>query len=303
VAFGWRLTLPLDAIGSERRRRRSEPEKKAMSEHHSAIDRVAREILFRKYWNPKGGTDGTITEAEFEYAKRAGLMFDPVDMTHDGAIERALELRRTISPDRVARAFLASLSSRRLDWRSALGSYSAILHLPAHRFTSMSNPHICGICAQFASSPAVDVSALNFRRLKWGGVLHEEPHYAVVDLEWFAALEVPGPNERDLHILSTALANFANLQADARPAELEKSLRGLLPSNRSERRILIEILALAGILIPKNRPTFWGEYPLQVDREFPHKPWKTDWRYPVVWWKGADGVNRDAVAFWFPMLS
>ena len=281
----------------------SGPEKTAMSKHCGAIDRVAREILFRKYWGAKGWTDGTITEAEFEYAKRAGLMFDPVDVTHDAVIERALELRRNIKPERVARAFTASLSSRRLDWRSALGSYSAILHLPAHRFTPMLNPHICGVCGQFARTVGVDVSALNFRRLKWGGVQHEEPHYAVLDLEWFAALEVPEPNERDLHILSTAFANFRNMPADARPAELEKSLRGLLPSSRSERRILIQILGLAGILIPKNRPTFWGEYPLQTDREFPDRPWKTDWAYPVVWWNGEDGINRDAVAFWFPMLS
>jgi len=268
-----------------------------------SIDRVAREILFRKYWNAKGWTNGTITQAEFEYAKRAGLMFDRVDVSHDAVIERALKIRGTLALERVARAFLCSLSSRRLDWRSALGSYSAVFHLPAHRFMSTSNPFTCGVCGQFDDSRAVDVSVLNFQRLKWGGVHHEDLYYAVQDLEWFAALEVPAPNERDLNVLSTALAKFANLPADAGPAELEKSLRGVLPSNRSERRILIQILGLAGILIPKTRPTFWKEYPLKTDREFPHKPWKTDWSYPVVWWRGADGINRDAVAFWFPMLS
>jgi hypothetical protein len=272
-----------------------------MPEHYDSIDRAAAKILFRKYWNAKGWTDGTITQAEFEYAKRAGLMFDPVDVSHDPLIERALQLRRTIKPERVARAFLASLSSRRLDWRSALGSYSAILYLPAHHFTPMSNPRICGVCGQFATSVAVDVSALNFQRLKWGGVRHENPHYAVLDLEWFAALQVPEPNKRDLQILSSALADFENVPADARPAELEKSLRGLLPSNPWERRTLIQILGLAGVLIPRNRPSFWGEYPLQLDRESPLN--KNDWSYPVLWWRGEDGVNRDAVAFWFPMLS
>jgi hypothetical protein len=27
-----------------------------------------------------------------------------------------------------------------------------------------------------------------------------------------------------------------------------------------------------------------------------------DWAYPVSWWTGADGVNEEAVTFWFPEI-
>ena len=76
------------------------------------IDPAAREILFRKHWSTAGWTKAAITPAEFAYAKRAGLMFDPVDVFHDAVVERALELRRRITPAEVGKAFLASLSTR-----------------------------------------------------------------------------------------------------------------------------------------------------------------------------------------------
>ena len=25
----------------------------------------------------------------------------------------------------------------------------------------------------------------------------------------------------------------------------------------------------------------------------------SDWLYPVDWWKGRDGINQDALKFWF----
>jgi hypothetical protein len=265
------------------------------------IDPTAIDILFRKHWSPSGWTNGTITAAEFDYAKQLGLMFDPIDVTHEAVIARALDIRQKIAPERVGRAFLASLSTRRMDWRSALGSLSAVLHLPSHSFVSRSNSSYCAICGEVSSVAEVDLNVLNFERLKWGGVRHDRPHYAALDLEWFASLTVPEPTDKDLQSLSAAIETMSKLPANARPADLEKSLRGLFPSNAWERRTIIDILGLAGILIPRNRPTFWGEYPFWTEREGP--PNKNDWRYPVLWWSGSDGINRDALRYWFPSLA
>jgi len=64
----------------------------------SDIDPVGKEILFRRHWSSAGWTKGTITPAEFDYAKRAGLMFDPIDVHHDATVERVLDLRGRIDP-------------------------------------------------------------------------------------------------------------------------------------------------------------------------------------------------------------
>lgn len=56
-------------------------------------------------------------------AKEKGVMFDPLTISHDACINRIIEIANTITPEQVAKAFLSSLSTRRLDWRSGIGSY------------------------------------------------------------------------------------------------------------------------------------------------------------------------------------
>ena len=264
------------------------------------LDPKALEILFRKYWSPTGWAKGAITQAEFDYAKQAGVMFEPIDVSHDTTVERAVEIRKSVTPEVVGNAFLASMSSRRMDWRSALGSLAAILHLPAHSFTPQAHAKSCALCGAYPNDAGLDINVLNFERLKWGGVRHTQPLYAILDLDWFASRPLPQPTAKDRDIFSAGLGRIAQLAITARPADLEKALKGALPSNLPERRTVVDILGLAGVLIPRNRPTFWGEYPFSVERDHPGN--KNDWSYPILWWRGSDGINHDAVKFWFPGL-
>lgn len=228
-------------------------------------------------------------------------MFDTIVLSHDEIIARAIDIRRNVTPEQVGRAFLASLSSRRLDWRSALGSLAAILHLPDHPFLPRRGSNTCAVCGESAGPSTVDLNVQNFERLKWGGVRHDSPLYAAYDLTWFAALPPPTPDREGVDLFTALLDRISHLGPGARPSDLERSLRGLLPSNASERRIAISILGLAGVVVPRNRPTFWGEYPFCVDREGPSGD--NDWPYPVLWWRGRDGINRDALRHWFPDVS
>lgn len=263
-------------------------------------DPAATEILFRRYWSSTGWIKGTISSDEFEYAKQAGVMFEAVEITHDVVLSRAFEIRDRISAETIGNSFLASLSSRRMDWRSPLGSFSAILHLPSHSFAPRGDSRTCAVCGAYSKLSKVDISVLNFERLKWGGVRHKEPHYAVLDLEWFCAMPCPKPVDNDLAILRNIVKNVSELADSARPGSIEKAIKSLLASNSSERRILIDILGLAGVLTPRGLPTFWKEYPLFAERKQPSG--KNDWGYPVLWWVGSDGINLDALKTWFPKL-
>jgi hypothetical protein len=91
------------------------------------VDKRALRILLDAFWSPAGwnseASRGPSID-DFDYAKSQDMMFDPVMLDHKQA---QIELRKAIQQldrRRVADAFLASLSTRRLDLRSPLRSAS-----------------------------------------------------------------------------------------------------------------------------------------------------------------------------------
>ena len=74
---------------------------------------------------------------------------------------------------------------------------------------------------------------------------------------------------------------------------------GLFPSDKSERQVLLEILGSAGILKPRGFPSRHERWIPPSELPEPSHFYKKEWRSPVNCWTGADGVNEDAVEFWF----
>ena len=84
------------------------------------MDKKAKNILFKTYWSARGWKSDKVTDPlDFDYAKA-----DRLDLNHDQCVNDVLALRERISAAKAARAFLSSLASRRLDWRSGLASFS-----------------------------------------------------------------------------------------------------------------------------------------------------------------------------------
>jgi len=269
------------------------------------MDKKAKNILFQTYW--KNGwiddKDRKINPIDFAYAKEKGLMFDPLTISHDECIEKIFEILPKISEDKVSKAFLSSLSTRRLDWRSGLASYFIAKQLTQHKYTpevsgySYKNEKLdhtdysCGICRDLKYGiigdkyyKNIDLNLLNFERIKWGGVRHGDLIYTLFDLEQFYISEISDPNLEDIAILRHILKVIDNSLPSDYPSELEKNLSQVIKSTKDERIILIEILACVDILKP-----------LSFDR--PVKG-KTDWVF-VEFWRGEDKYNKDAVDKYF----
>src|SRR5258707_381851 len=87
-------------------------------------DRRALRALFGTYWTAGGwrGASGNAhltpppSEEEVAYARAAGYMFEPRSMNHDQIVSGLLRIRDTVPQREVTDAFLASLSTRRLEW-------------------------------------------------------------------------------------------------------------------------------------------------------------------------------------------
>lgn len=267
-----------------------------------SLDKRALQILTSTYWSPSGWKKTYATPPEdLAYAKAAGIMFDPVSITHDKMVEWALRSCGHTSKERVTQAFLASLTSRRLDWRSALGSFAASLHLLPHHWSKGQRAQFnCPMCGAYESENPQDLNVLNFERFKWGGVRHTFPLYIGFDLEQFVGAEAE-PTEEDRCMMRSILKTAQSLPPHSKLSDLAKSLTDIFPSNLNERRTLIGILGYCGILQNPTRPGFFRGFPPYSER--PEVPWgKNDWPYPVQWWNGSCGVSEDAVAFWFPAL-
>jgi hypothetical protein len=263
------------------------------------VDQKALKILLKTYWSSAGWKperEQVAPPEDFLYAKRAGVMFDPVRLSHDQVVRRAVEARARVDAGAVADAFLASLSARRLELRSALGSFAVLGHFPEHGHAGGSGA--CRVCGEYDDDQH-DLNVLNFERFKWGGVRHEEPLYAAFDLEQFVRAERPEPCEGDLAVFRTILRAIDAAAAKTTASQLQARLVKLLPSNEAEREVLIQILGYCGILRTPGHPGYLERFVAASERDSP--PGRdVEMAYPACWWQGGDGIDRAALDGFFP---
>ncbi len=264
------------------------------------LDKKAQQILFKTYWSSAGWkSEPAITPENFDYALGAGYMFEAVVLSHEDIVEWLLSVKKKIVLQHISNAFLSSLSSRRLDLRSALGSFAVTRNFPKHKF---SGKLTCSVCGE-VSKPrqAENLSVLNFERLKWGGVRHLSPLYIAFDLEQFSQNDAVNSTPKDCEIFKAIIQTAKSLEGTARPRDLEKALSKIVDSNQAEREVLIQILGFCGILETQKQKGFFESFMNYSERE--ERPVnKIDWSYPIDWWRGVDGVNEDALAFFFPQV-
>jgi hypothetical protein len=230
-------------------------------------------------------------------------MFEPAYISHGQAVEWAIRSRNAVSKEQVVSSFLASLTTRRLDLRSALGSFAVARNLPPHTWDkSGSSRSCCPVCGMYETrDKPQDISVLNFERFKWGGVRHSNPIYIGFDLEQAAKQPFLEHTTADIQTLKAVLQAVRGVPKETRLSDLVKRLAPVLNSNVSERRALIGILGYCGILVDPSKPSFLDSFPDYYDRK--DTRWaKDDWPYPVRWWQGSFGVAEKAVAYRFPLV-
>jgi hypothetical protein len=266
-------------------------------------DRRALKILFDTYWTSVGWRDEkarSTPPADFEYAKRAGVMFDEARLSHDDLVKRALASVHATDRQSVANAFVVSLASRRLDLRSALGSFAVLQHFPRHKATA--GQGACAVCGEYdCTSAPEDLNVLNFERFKWGGVRHDQPLYAALDLELFERVVALPPGADDVQLLKALFDAIEKAPPRTSSASLQKHLSKVLQSNKPERDAVVAILGLCDILSTKDHPGYMRRFVAWSGRELPDRHF-VDMAYPACWWTRADGISQEAIEYWFGHL-
>lgn len=226
-----------------------------------AVDARAKKILLDYFWSSKGWRDEaarSISPDDRAHAMAAGLMSAPWTVDHDGLLDA---LRRDVAAVSLARAqdaFVASLSTRRLDLRSGLASRVLAAALSPHAYEGPAEG--CRHCRGLARYVDADLDVLQFERHKWGGVRHGDPLYMHVDLAALAREEVCAPCDDDVARLQRLLDVVADAAPTETPARLAARLAPVVESNKAEREMLVEILAAAGVLRASNPDLGCGEF-------------------------------------------
>lgn len=263
-------------------------------------DRRALKALFNTYWTPAGWRDGptrVTPHDEFEFAKRAGVMFDSIRVSHDDVVDRVIGAVRRVDRQSVADAFIVSLSSRRLELRSALGSFAVFQHAVRHPAAGSRKP--CPECGAYGGKPEKeDLNVLNFERFKWGGVRHDQPLYASLDLELFDQLPRVTPTADDVAVFKGVLRSIDAAPTHETSAALEKHWSKAFRSNKAERDTVVAILGFCGILATPEHPGYTNGFVPWSERELPDRRF-VDMAYPACWWQRSHGVHQQALAYWF----
>jgi hypothetical protein len=261
-------------------------------------DKTAVRILFDTYWTAGNWRNSYSTPSDdLFYAISKGVMFPPTLFPHDATLRRLRRVCKSISPIEVGNAFLASLSLREPVLRSALGSFAVARSMPDHAFTrDMVGCRICRLA--LAPVEPEDLNVLSFERMKWGGVRHTHAAYQLFDLEEFTKLTPPPPTAEDVAIFERILATIRSLPANATAGVLEKSLAGVVPSNKNERRQLIEVLCLSGVIAYPLYQDIFDDTKPPSDRRYRD----TDWGVPAMYWRAGDGYSTERVTEYFPKV-
>ena len=258
------------------------------------MDRRAVKTLTDTYWSPQGWREppSTPSKDDLEHAKQAGVMFDgPTREHHDAVVTAALAARDAVDEDEALDGFLSSLTSRRLELRSALGSLAVARHLEEHAFDD--DDGRCRTCGLWEYED-IDRNVMSFERIRWGGARRDDLVYVAFDLERFAAGEHPEATDDDRALLDALFDDLEHAPPETTASKAAKERLRDLAGNKDERGVVLDILGVCSVLETDEHRGYRDAFVQHADRELPDLRF-VERIYPVCWWTAADGVNREAL--------
>lgn len=274
---------------------------KLLSKYSSLSQAIARsEHPLEAYEQRWIDARGVTSDEQFAYLKEQGLAFDPVDIEHDEAVQRCVEYAKQCQKSHVTDLFLSSFTSGRLDYRSGLAPFAMMQTMPDHGFTQSSAPRFCAICSGYDIYSGMDATDWNVDRYTAGSIsLLKTPEVIQFYLAQHVQLTRQAPTAEDFRIFNAILDTLRSLEAQTKPTQVHRYLKKIdgFKASVHQCRVLLEALGIAGILETEKHKGYLTHY--TNPGLAPSKSHKSDWAYPVDFWTGADGVNKEALAFWF----
>ncbi len=276
-----------------------------------------RAVLFKTFAIRNGCDYTEPTPEEFVIAVAQGYMFEETHpLSHQDTLEALQQVILQIDPADVANAFLYSLSTRELAYRSALGSYWYAKAVPFHEPRVSHWCTYCGWIEGYGDNRIQKTkyyerkwmpkhtleNCCNYDRQKFGGCHHTETPYALFDLQQFMKMPKVTHTNEDRAMLREILYVIAELEPSKKAGAYRDLLhkKKIIPTNRDEISVLIDILGICGILSTVEHPCPDVEFRGRCGIDPPEI--RNCFAYPVNWWRAKDGVNEERFlkVFGFP---
>lgn len=214
---------------------------------------------------------------------------------HDETITELKQLANQWTINEAAQAFVSSLWSAPMIWRSLLTGKLIASGMPSHEHTPYPSSSTCKICG-LSVDQATDTTLQWYWRMTNGTPLDGDPFGQVLALrELAAAQELPIPNEYDRWTLRAVLTVLRKLPPKTRYSKAAIALKKeqLLPTQKEYAyRDLLETLALIGILDTPEHPGMITEYTTYIQRdERPNV--RVEVQAPLAWWDSSVGINEN----------
>lgn len=221
-------------------------------------------------------------------------------MTHDELIYNLFNEYNKVSKNNIVKLFLSSLSNRNLLWRIGLPIIAIMKTFPRHLFCSIeveahSDISPCKICGNFQKLYETEDEINDF--LDGGGLLTHSLGDYYFGLKAINQIVAPIPKQIDIIIFRDIISCIS--QSSEKIRIVEKKLKNIpnFKSNTEERRLLLETLGYCGVLCPSKYTSPFSHY-ISLNNA-PRSNHSSDWNYPVDFWNGSDGINLEALKYWF----
>jgi hypothetical protein len=212
---------------------------------------------------------------------------------HDELCDQLFEAFARLDMEVVTAGFVNSLVTRQIPARMTFASVVILQNFKQHEFRAS---------AYFSSGCAY-----------CGASEHDHEHrsdelqigHTVISLEALSSHHSPNPPSKDATAcLNKMLEALRSLPKTAQLSELNRSLQGVVKSNKYERMYLLEILGYAGILCPQDQQHYTSGFVTYDEANIrqPAQYFKREWDYPVRFWTGEAGVNEAMVTHYFGHL-
>lgn len=240
-----------------------------------------------------------ITTEERAFLSEKGLGFGFISITHDEAVRNSFANFKPSNKNDVTAAFLVSLSTARLDYRSGLSAFSIMQTMPKHEFDP-NQASFCKICSAPLEKIHLDLTALNRQRFFCGSLaFFKTPFEISFFLQQQSGLKVVQPNKKDIIIFNEILNVIIEAESGEKLTSIIKKIRAIdgFDITTDQCRYLLETLGFCGIMDTKEHKGYLTCF--TNPGLAPSKSHSSNWAYPVDFWTGGDGINRDALKFWF----